>query len=191
MSVPRSKIVSDAPPTLSILDLGTGSGCIALALADELPNAHITATDISPKALEIARANADLLGLENRITFVESDGFDALGSQQFDIIVSNPPYIPSSDVLLLEEEVRDYEPTGALDGGIDGLDLFRRISSQAPDHLRDNGALFVELDEGNVAQGAHLAVQLERYSSVNVKCDLNGRERYVVATIGEKRGSPS
>lgn len=177
----RRRVVVARPS--AILDIGTGSGAVALALAQECPNAQITATDISPSALEVARTNAESLGLQDRIDFVESDCFDSLGIQKFDIIVSNPPYMPSASLKSLEIQVRDYEPQSALDGGEDGLALFRRILSDAIDRLQKKGALFVELDECNVTQAAELAVQLNRYEKVVVRPDLNGRDRYLVAIV--------
>jgi release factor glutamine methyltransferase len=143
---------------------------------------RVVASDISPRALDVARENAKRLGLEERVRFVLGDCFDGLDSQKFDIIVSNPPYVPSATLSALEVQVRDFEPMGALDGGADGLDVFRTILAGAVDRLTENGALFVELDKRNVTQGAHLAVQLERYSNVAVLKDLNGCDRYLTAT---------
>jgi len=174
----------------SILDIGTGSGCIALALASEYPEVAVTATDLSPEALSVARENAEKLGLLDRIEFIESDGFDALAGRTFDVIVSNPPYVPSAMMRLVEDQVLAHEPRLALDGGLDGLDLFRRILDGTIDHLHENGALFVELDECNAPQAADLAVQLNRYAQVVVKADLSGRDRYVVATGFSRRGGP-
>ncbi|MCL2491500.1 MAG: peptide chain release factor N(5)-glutamine methyltransferase [Coriobacteriia bacterium] len=171
-----------SPDPLSILDIGTGSGAIALALAAECPATHVTATDISPGALALARENAERLGLSERVEFVESDCYDSLSDRRFDLIVSNPPYIPSAALPALEVQVRDFEPVEALDGGADGLDFFRRILSGSADHLRDNGALFVELDERNVTQACDLAVEWNIHSTVVTHKDLNGRDRYVEAS---------
>ena len=166
----------------TVLDLGTGSGALALALACECPHARLIASDISSTALGVARQNAEHLGLDQKITFIQSDCFAAFAKDTFDVIVSNPPYIPSKELDSLEVQVRDFEPIDALDGGADGLDVFRQILAGTIDHLAENGALFVELDERNVTQGACLAVQLKRYSDVAVRPDLSGRDRYLVAT---------
>jgi release factor glutamine methyltransferase len=177
--------------TLEILDVGTGSGCIALALADECPDVRITAIDISAEALAIAARNAARLNLDDRIEFIESDCFAQVGDRLFDVIVSNPPYVPSAYLSLVEPQVLKHEPRLALDGGIDGLDLFRRMLGEAIEHMYEDGALFVELDESNATQAAELAVQLNRYASVVVARDLNERDRYVAAVGFETRGSPS
>lgn len=135
---------------LRILDIGTGSGALLLALLSELPNATGVGTDISPAALEIARANAQRNGLAARCDFVAchiADGVEGL----FDLVVSNPPYIPRGDIAALEPEVRDYDPPLALDGGADGLDAYRAIAGEARRLLAPNGHLFVELGAGQEA----------------------------------------
>jgi len=165
----------------SVLDLGTGSGAIALALAQECPHVQIVATDSSPEALAVAVDNAQRLGLDEHVEFICSDCYDALDTRRFDIIVSNPPYIPTDAMDSLETQVGDFEPRLALDGGSDGLDLFRRILDGSGVHLVKNGALFVELDERNVTQAHDLAVQLNSYSALRIVKDLNGRDRYVIA----------
>ena len=113
-----------APPTA--LDFGTGSGCIAVCLAVKCPAAQLWAVDVSPSALQVAAQNASRHGVADRIRLVESDGFARLHSNDtaFDLIISNPPYIPTAEIGTLEPEVRDYDPRQALDGGADGLDLF-------------------------------------------------------------------
>jgi release factor glutamine methyltransferase len=141
------------PAKLRILDVGTGTGAIALALAKHLPHAEITASDISPAALEVARANAAQHNLTPRITFVEADLLEAITADQpFDIVVSNPPYVPLADAPTLEPEVRDYEPPTALfagpNGNPDGLDIYRRLIPQAHTALRTNGLLALEFGFG-------------------------------------------
>jgi len=175
---------------VDILDIGTGSGCIALALASERPDVRVTATDLSPAALAVARANATKLDLQRRIEFIEGDTYAGLDGRTFDVIVSNPPYVPSAMMRLVEEQVLAHEPRLALDGGLDGLDLFRRILDGSMAHLRENGALFVELDECNVTQAADLAVEWKRYAQVAVARDLNGRNRYLTATGFSRQGGP-
>ncbi len=131
----------DAP--LSILDLGTGTGAIALALLAELPNAHAVMTDISRGALETALANARLNGLADRASGMESDWFSHV-SGRFDVIVSNPPYIPSKDIEGLSREVREHDPMAALDGGADGLDPYKVIAAGARSFLSPGGMVAVE-----------------------------------------------
>lgn len=135
-----SVIPQDKP--WQILDLGTGSGAIALSIAIERPHCHITATDRSASALEIARQNAALNHITN-ISFSESDWFSELEDQTFDMIVSNPPYIKESDPHLEQGDVR-FEPVTALVSGKDGLDDIRRIIQQSPAHLKENGIILIE-----------------------------------------------
>lgn len=127
-----------------ILDLGTGTGAIALALLKELPIAHATATDVQAGALETARANADLNGLAIRFETVLSDWFERVDGR-FHAIVANPPYIRSSEIETLTREVREHDPLQALDGGADGLDAYRRISSTSAAHLEPDGIIAVEI----------------------------------------------
>jgi len=137
------------PLPLRILDVGTGTGAIALALATHLPHAGIIACDISPAALEVARSNAAQHNLAQRITFVESDLLAQIPAEQpFDIIVSNPPYIPLTDAPTLAPEVRDHEPPTALFAGPDGLDLYRRLIPAAHSALKPNGLLALEFGFG-------------------------------------------
>jgi release factor glutamine methyltransferase len=132
---------------LKILDIGTGSGAIAIGLAHHLPNAQITAVDISPAALEIAASNAARHNLTQRIRFLESNLLDALspGDATFDAIVSNPPYVPTSDRDTLHAQVRDFEPGVALYAGPAGLDIYRRLIPQARAALKPNGLLALEI----------------------------------------------
>jgi release factor glutamine methyltransferase len=142
-------VVRDASPTekLRVLDIGTGSGALLLALLSELPNATGIGTDISAAALAVARANAERNGLGSRCTFIACD--IAAGLQgRFDLIVSNPPYVARGDIASLAPEVRDYDPALALDGGFDGLDGYRAIAAQARRLLAPGGNLIVELGMG-------------------------------------------
>jgi release factor glutamine methyltransferase len=132
---------------LRILDIGTGSGALMLALLTELTNATGIATDISPAAIEVARANAERLGLAKRCGFVVCN-IAAGVTGLFDLIVSNPPYIARAEIATLDPEVRDYDPVLALDGGMDGLDAYRAIATQAPALLAPGGRLIVELGAG-------------------------------------------
>ncbi len=136
-----------------ILDIGTGSGCIAVAVAARCPKAKVTAVDISSAALEVARSNATRHGLADRIVFLHGDVFvPLLQDARFDLIVSNPPYIPTAEIARLEPEVRDYEPRVALDGGGDGLVFGRRLAAEAPAHLESGGWLAVEFGDGQAGE---------------------------------------
>jgi len=132
---------------LRILDIGTGSGALLLALLHELPNATGTGTDISPAALQVARENADYWGLEPRCTFVVCDIASNVQGP-FDLVVSNPPYIAHGEIASLAPEVRDYDPTVALDGGEDGLTAYRVIAAETKRILAAGGRLFVEFGAG-------------------------------------------
>ncbi|MSR31983.1 MAG: peptide chain release factor N(5)-glutamine methyltransferase [Gemmataceae bacterium] len=130
----------------SLLDLGTGSGCIAITLAKHLPGVQVTAVDISPEALKIAEANALALGVAKRVKFIAGDFFSPLDpGAAFDCIVSNPPYIPSGDISGLEPGVRNYEPHSALDGGASGFEPLEKIAQQAGAYLKNGGHLVVEI----------------------------------------------
>ncbi|RLJ62081.1 peptide chain release factor N(5)-glutamine methyltransferase [Sulfurisoma sediminicola] len=130
-----------AGDTASLLDLGTGSGCVAITLALELPQARVSAADISAAALAVARANATLLGAD--VSFVESDWLACFGGRRFDLIVSNPPYVAAGDPHLSEGDLR-FEPPSALACGADGLDAIRRIVADASRHLEAGGWLLLE-----------------------------------------------
>ncbi len=142
---PETELLVDlakaGPAPARILDLGTGSGCLAITLALELPKAEVTAIDRSSDALAVARGNAERLGAGVR--FIESDWFAALAEDRFDLIVSNPPYVADGDPHLAEGDLR-FEPALALSCGIDGLDAIRRIVAQAPAHLTAGGRLLFE-----------------------------------------------
>ena len=162
---------------LKILDLCTGSGCIALALAAQLPHACVTAVDISPRALQVARHNAERLKLQEKITFIESDLWENVQGN-FDIIVSNPPYIPSGDLPGLMREVQ-AEPALALDGGPDGLQLTRQIIRRAGRFTHAGSILGLELCQGQPAGVAALLNGLGWRAAV--KKDIFGIERFVLA----------
>lgn len=132
-----------APAATTVLDIGVGSGCIAIALARSLSAATVNGVDRSPEALELAQRNADRNGA--RVFLFEGSLFEPFRDQRFDLIVSNPPYIPTADLETLQPEVRDFEPRGALDGGRDGLDFYRLIVPAAPEHLNPCGWLMVEI----------------------------------------------
>lgn len=137
---------------LSTLDLGTGSGCLAIALSVHCPAARVVAIDISEKALELARQNAARHAVLDRIDFLQGDTFAALNTPRFfDLIISNPPYIPTQEIQSLQIEVRDHDPRQALDGGPDGLEFYRRIAAQAAPFLKPGGKIMVEFGDGQAA----------------------------------------
>lgn len=163
---------------LCIADLGTGSGAILLALLSELPNAAGMGTDVSVAALSVARANARRLGL-SRARFLACDIAAALRGP-FDIIVSNPPYIVSSEIAALASDVRDFDPRGALDGGPDGLAFYRSIAAAAPALLAPGGALIVELGAGQ-SQAVGELFAAKGLAPLPPRPDLNGMPRAFVA----------
>ena len=133
--------------SLRILDLGTGSGAIAVTLLAEMPEATAVASDLSAAALQVAKGNAEALGVANRASFVQANWFDGVDGQ-FDLIVSNPPYIPLGDITGLADDVRDFDPPKALDGGPDGLEAYRRIANGAGGHLARRGHIILEIGAG-------------------------------------------
>jgi release factor glutamine methyltransferase len=134
------------PAPRYILDVGTGSGILGITLALELPDAVVTATDISPSALVVAQQNAQAPGAGDRVRLVQSDLFEGLPEERFDAIVSNPPYVATGEIL--EPQVRDYEPASALFAGEDGLEIYRRLIPKAFEHLERGGHLLLEIGHG-------------------------------------------
>lgn len=130
----------------SILDIGTGSGCVAIALAKSLPDAEVCSVDVSGDALAVARGNAERNGAT--VHFFHGSLFEPFAGRHFDMVISNPPYIPNHELATLQHEVRGFEPMGALDGGADGLDFYRRITADAPGHLNPGGWLLFEVGAG-------------------------------------------
>lgn len=161
-----------------ILDVATGSGAVALALADELPDATITASDISADALELASENARALAMGDRVRFVRSDLLDAVEGS-FDAIAANLPYVEADEIAALQPEVAQFEPRLALDGGGDGLDLVRRLAAQAPARLKPGGALALEIGLGQARATAEILAQ-NGFTDVEIHEDLAGIERVVV-----------
>ena len=160
-----------------VLDLCTGSGAIALAIKRRMPQASVTASDLSLEAILLARENAARLGLD--ITFMQGDLFAPLPGMIFDMILCNPPYIPQRDGATLQEELM-YEPPMALFGGVDGLDFYRRIVRDAPGYLASGGQLMLELGDGQTEE--ILALMEDGFSFVTVYKDLSGLNRVVTGT---------
>jgi len=172
------KAKSSSP--LCMLDLCTGSGCIALALAREFPTAQVYATDVSSKAIQYAEGNADYNGIKN-VTFLKGSLFSPVEEHMpFDLITANPPYIGSSDIDGLQREVRDWEPVEALDGGADGLDFYRAILSKAAGYLKASGWIFFELGFGQSEDVAELAGKAGLKNIELIK-DFAGIERVLKA----------
>lgn len=182
-----SEMDSDLKPeAIRVIDLCTGSGCIACALVTEHPNMEVLALDIAPEALALAQRNVEAQGVADRVSVCESDLLavaiaDPGNKGSFDVIVSNPPYIPSHVVDTLDAEVSDYEPRLALDGGADGLDLFRRFIGDAYDLLKPGGVLAVELFEESLDQACAIALD-HGFSEARIVQDLTNRPRILVAT---------
>lgn len=169
-----------------ILDLCTGSGCIAAAIAHNLKAATVVATDISHKAIEVATGNVHRLNLQTRVELRQGDLFDAIRDmvdpQPFHLIVANPPYIPSGQIAALDRNVREYEPLPALDGGPDGMAIHRRILAGAPDRLLPGGRIFLEIafDQGELART--LAAEHSAFSDIRILKDCAGHDRVLTAT---------
>ncbi|MBU1767986.1 MAG: peptide chain release factor N(5)-glutamine methyltransferase, partial [Candidatus Omnitrophica bacterium] len=164
--------------TVKIADIGTGSGAIAVTLAKYIPNCEVTAIEISEKALEIARKNAEKFGVANKITFLKGNFLAPLANRKFDMIVSNPPYIASAQIKTLMPDVRDFEPTGALDGGEDGLKYIKQLLEQAPALLSDKGYLIIEIGED---QKAKTLAAAQNFSNPKVLKDQFEKDRVFIA----------
>jgi len=162
------------------LDFGTGTGCIAIALAAKCPGARIFALDVSAAALALARQNAAKHNVADRVQFVHGDGFDALPAAQFDLITSNPPYIATAEIETLDPEVRDFDPRAALDGGGDGLVFYRLIAARAKPFLKPNGKIMLEFGDGQ-ADAIRAIFEAEKWIVEAVKADYSQRARIIIA----------
>ena len=173
------------PPRLTgenvtLVDVGTGSGCIAIALAKELPAATVYATDISPATLNIAQRNAARLGFANRIQFIESNLFEALSSLAFDLVISNPPYVSRRDAHSLSVEVREHEPPLALYGGEEGFEFYADLISQAQRYIKPSGLFVLELGYDSLPAVRPL-LDDSTWANVGVTNDLAGIPRVLSA----------
>ncbi len=176
----RPKGITAPPAASTILEIGTGSGCIAIALAKHLPETQIDATERNAAALTVARENIAAHGLSEQIALHEADLFPP-DQQQYDLIVSNPPYIATAELETLQPEVRDWEPHSALDGGTDGLDIYRRIVEKLPDWLAPNGIFIGEIGSDQSETIQPFFEQARCFDSIEIKNDLAGLPRIVVA----------
>jgi len=167
---------------LNIIEIGTGSGCIAVSLAKFISQAHIIATDISPEALNIARENAKTHNVENRIKFLKSDLFDsfAICDKRYAICVSNPPYIPTAEICQLAPEVR-HEPCIALDGGCDGLSFYRRLAKSSGRFLRKESLLITEIGFNQLKEVKNIFQNFKEFKIQKVIKDYCNIDRVVVA----------
>jgi release factor glutamine methyltransferase len=168
---------------LDILDVGTGSGVIAVCLAKELREARVTALDASAAALDVARRNAERHRVAAQIRLIEGDLFMPLRKtgKKFHLVVSNPPYIPSVEVAELPLEISRWEPARALDGGIDGLDFYRRIIAHASDYLVDGGLIALEIGADMADAVGRIFNSAARYGPVSVYRDYAGKDRVIAA----------
>jgi release factor glutamine methyltransferase len=184
------------------LDFGTGTGCIAIALAAKCPSAKIIATDISADALALAKENAGRNNVADRIEFLQGDGFAALQDVgqasclspsekkkletggtpvlHFDLIISNPPYVPSAEIATLQPEVRDFDPRAALDGGADGLDFYRKLAAEAKPFLKTDGKIMLEFGDGQ-ADAIRTIFEAEKWIVEAVREDYSHRARILIA----------
>jgi release factor glutamine methyltransferase len=166
---------------LEVLDVGTGSGAIALSLAGEGSFGRVVATDLSAGALEVAGENRAALGLQGEVELRQGGLFEPVAGERFDIVVSNPPYVAEKDGATLAAEVRDWEPAEALFAGADGLEVIRALVARVPPHLRPGGLLALEIgcDQGPAV--AALIAAEPAFTAVRVRPDLGGRDRFVLA----------
>ena len=175
---------SAAKTPMQILDLGTGSGAIAVCLARERLDAEICAVDISLSALEVARINAERHGVSKRVHFLHGDLFEPIETEKtFHLIVSNPPYIRSGEMAVLAPEIREWEPVAALDGGVDGLDFYRRIIGVAHRYLAPGGSIVLEIGADMGGAIAELLTRSGCYEGVSIHQDYAGSDRVVAAMI--------
>jgi release factor glutamine methyltransferase len=174
-----------AKKPVRVLDLGTGSGAIAVCLAKERLDSDIWAVDVSPGALAIARINVRRHGVAGRVHLLQTDVFTATGlrSMSFDLIVSNPPYIRTGELPMLATEIHDWEPQIALDGGVDGMEYYRRIIRQAHSYLAREGVIALEIGADLAESVAELFIRSGRYGPVSVYPDYAGKARVIAAML--------
>jgi release factor glutamine methyltransferase len=171
--------------TPRVLDLCTGSGCIACAIAKNLKDSQVLAVDISPGAVAVAKRNAEKLGLADRVTVEQGDLYEPLShivdARPFDLIVANPPYIPTAGLAQLDRNVREFEPISALDGGLDGLTIHRRILEQADERLVPGGRIYLEIQFDQGPAATEIFRQHPELEETKVLKDFSGNDRVVTA----------
>ena len=173
---------------LNILDLGSGSGCLGLSLLEEYKNSYVTFVDISEKSLQIARVNAKQFSLVDRSKYYNCDWnekdwdrnlLEFIEKSKFDIVVSNPPYIPTNDIKLLKTEVKSFDPMIALDGGQDGLTAYKSIFLRLKNLLKDKGKVFVEIGEGQQSSVSKIGIE-NNFLEIGYEKDLSGIVRVII-----------
>lgn len=175
-------VIDILPERGKVLDMGTGSGAIALSIAVERPDSQVTASDISCEALDIAIKNAQSIA-PGRVKFLHSDLFENLDGEKFDLIAANLPYVTEEEHLTLSPEVKLFEPKLALTSGTDGLDLIRKTVEQAADHLAPHGSIILEMSSGQTDTVAELFCETLQYCAIEIKKDYTDRNRFVVARL--------
>ena len=165
----------------TVLDIGTGSGCIPISLC-KYSDVRCTSVDINIKALEVAKENAKINSVFDRINFIESDIFQNV-NEKFDMIISNPPYIPSKDIQNLMTEIKDNEPITALDGGLDGLDFYKKIVFESRNYLNNNGFIIFEIGYDQAKEVSNILKN--SFKNIKVFKDLANLDRVVLGQIGE------
>ncbi len=168
----------DIMENIEILDMCTGSGCIGISLAKNIKNTKVTLVDISKEAIEIAKKNAIQNGVENKVTFIQSDMFENVKGK-FDIIVSNPPYIKTDIIQTLDKQVQN-EPHIALDGGEDGLDFYKMLINEAHKYLKKGGKIFLEIGYDQKQKVESLAKQSKHYKKIETIKDLSQNDRVII-----------
>lgn len=168
---------------IRILDIGSGSGAIGVSLAYHSSNAFVSCVDISVAALKVATQNAVIHGVDDKVQFFEGDLFSPFKNEVFDMIVSNPPYIPDDTIASLQVEVSQYEPRTALAGGKDGLDFYKRIIKGAPKYLHNGGYLFLEIGYNQGKDVTDLLLIEKVYKGIEVIKDLSGNDRVVKSQL--------
>lgn len=163
---------------INVLDLCTGSGCVGISIAYYNKNITATLSDINPECIKIAEKNISKHNVKNRVTTAVSDLYQSLNNLKFDIIIVNPPYIPSEDIAYLDDDVRLFEPLLALDGGVDGLDFYRKIAVGTKIHLKDQGRLFIEIGI-NQQEAVMKIFQENGFSNIETKNDISDIPRIV------------
>ncbi len=186
----RGEAFVEKPNFKDVLDLCTGSGAIGVSIAKLNGNVKVTCSDLSDKALETAKGNANANGLKS-VKFEQGDLFapfcGKLGKKKFDFIISNPPYIESEVIPTLQMEVKDHEPMMALDGGEDGLDFYKRIAEESPNHLKKGGVLMMEIGYNQGDAVCHLLEETDRFEKVVCLKDLAHKDRIVVGLLKNKK----
>ncbi|WP_338070829.1 HemK/PrmC family methyltransferase [Adlercreutzia muris] len=188
----EAPISEDPARPLLVADLCTGTGCIACSLAAEHPDVRVIATDIAPEAVALARENVAALELDDRVAVLECSLGTGIGEKRlgtFDAVVSNPPYVPTSVLADIPREVADFEPSLALDGGTDGLDVFRPLAAWAARALKPGGVLACELHEGHL-DAARAVAEAAGFTDVRIADDLAGRPRVLVGRKGAGASAP-